>query len=154
MHLLIAGLAVTLAVLMPYTMGMQQTTLALGWRISVIARDFGGTGLQDAITARAQTARIFLVVALMLAVFGLTTYTYAWYHGLWVLILSMLVGLVIKVAFRLTPGHPRLVRAIVGDPERRRREYEAAGDRPRVVAVEEVLRRLRAAVEGADADRP
>ena len=128
MEWLITTLAVVLAGLIPYTHGMQETTLMLGRKLSdemlsevtsVPPERIKRRGLQDELTPRAQNLRNVLMWGLMIALFGLTTYAFAWYHGLWVLVVTVMTGVVFFVIFGFPPGHPRYAAEIRADMQRR-----------------------------------
>ena len=149
---LIITFAVVLAVLIPYTRGMQETTRILGKKLSdemlsevqsEPPRRIKHRGLQDELTPRAQNLRNVLMWGLMIAVFGLTTYQYAWYHGLWVLVGTMMAGTGLGVLSGFKPGHPRFVAEIRADMQRRAGLFATDGGDPgRVAAMSFLIERF------------
>jgi hypothetical protein len=153
---LIVTLAVVFMALFPYTYGMQKTTLMLGRKLSdemlseLSDRKLSGeklsevsyrmlsdaprrikrSGLQDELTPRAQNLRNVLIRGLMITVFGLTTYQFAWYHGLWVLVVTMMAGVVMYVILGFQPGHPRYAAEIKADMQRRVKLFATDGGDP------------------------
>ncbi len=90
MFWIIVVFAVLLSALTGYTMVIQGTTLALGRLLISESALIRGTGVQDAITPKIQTTRNIVAMILFLPLFILTTYAYAWYHALWVIIATFL----------------------------------------------------------------
>jgi hypothetical protein len=77
------------------------------------------------------------------AVYLIISRASTWYYGVLVVALCEAGGLLIRSILNLQPGSPKMLAAIATDLERRRRFYKAAGDSPRLQAVEDLLTRLR-----------
>jgi hypothetical protein len=123
-------------------MAMQGTTQLLG-RLLVGQRLSGvGTGVQDAITPKAQTMRNIVLFILVIVVFGLTTYVYAWYHGLWVVLACFICSSLFSPLFGLRHGSPRLVAAIAKNMQHRRQSYLDSGDTFRAQALGKLIEKL------------
>jgi hypothetical protein len=142
MFIVILLLSLILAFLIAYTMNMQGTTLALGRLLVSKSVQDAGTGVQDAITPKSQTVRNIGLLALLVIVFGLTTYAYAWYHGLWVLVASFLASYILTPIIGIKAGSPRLVAAIASDMKRRHQNFLSASDTVQAQAIEELIDRL------------
>lgn len=123
-------------------MNMQGTTLALGRLLVSKSVEDPGSGVQDSITPKSQTVRNIALFALLVTVFGLTTYAYAWYHGLWVLVASFLVSYILTPIIGIKAGSPRLVAAIASDMKRRHQNFLNAGDTLQAQAIGELINRL------------
>ena len=142
MFIVILLLSLILAFLIAYTMNIQGTTLALGRLLVSKSVQDPGSGVQDAITPKSQTVRNIALLALLVIVIGLTTYAYAWYHGLWVLAASFLASYILTPIAGIKAGSPRLVAAIVSDMNRRHQNFLNAGDTSRTQAIDELIDRL------------
>jgi hypothetical protein len=101
-----------------------------------------GSGVQDAITPKSQTVRNIALFGLLVIVFGLTTYAYAWYHALWVLLASFLASYIVTPIIGIKAGSPRLVGAIASDMKRRNQNFLNAGDNLRAQVIEQLIDRL------------
>lgn len=142
MFWIIVVFAVLLSALTGYTMVIQGTTLALG-RLLVSESAFGrGTGVQDAITPKMQTARNIAVMILFLPLFILTTYTYAWYHALWVIIVTFFASTAFPIILGMRAGSSRIVLIILSDMEKRRKAYLESGDELRSNAINDLIKRI------------
>lgn len=128
MFWLILLLSLVLALLTAYTVAMQKTTRSVGRLLIGKAPDDPGAGVQDAITPRAQTTRNVLMFSLFLVIFGLTTYQYAWYHAIWVVLACLVGSYIPRAILGLHPGSPRLVTSIARDMARRRQAFLDSGD--------------------------
>ena len=78
---------------------MQRTTRAVGRLL--VSRP------QDPITPRAQTIRYVAIFGLAIILFILASYTYAWYHGPWVLMAIFVASTALPSIIGLRPGSPR-----------------------------------------------
>jgi len=135
--------AVFLAALTGYTMVMQGTTVALG-RLLVSKSDIiRGTGLQDAITPKMQTIRNIAAMILFLPLFILTSYAYAWYHGLWVIIATFFASTAFPILLGMRAGSVRIVSIILSVMEKRRKAYHESGDELRSNAMSDLISRIR-----------
>ena len=92
MFWVIVAYAVLLSALTGYTMVIQGTALALGRLLVSESAFVRGTGVQDAITPKIQTIRNIAAMILFVPLFILTTYAYAWYHALWVIIATFIAS--------------------------------------------------------------
>lgn len=121
---------------------MQKTTYSIGRLLMNKAADEPGAGVQDAITPKTQTTRNLLMFFLILVVFGLTTYQYAWYHGIWVVLSCFFGSSILGVILGLRPGSPCLVASIAKDMERRRQAYQNSNDTLRAEVIGELIGKL------------
>jgi hypothetical protein len=128
MFFLILILSLITAFLIAYTMAMQKTTHSIGRLFMNKAAEVPGAGVQDAITPKSQTMRNLLMFILILVVFALTAYQYAWYHGVWVVLVCFFGSPLLSIIFGLRPGSPRLVASIAKDMEKRRQAYLNSND--------------------------
>lgn len=142
MVFLILLLSLITALLIAYTMAMQKTTHSIGRLLINKAADEPGVGVQDAITPRSQTTRNLLMFVLILVVFGLTTYQYAWYHGIWVVLICFFGSSLLGVILGLRPGSTRLVASVAKDMERRRQAYLNFNDTLRAEAIGALIGKL------------
>jgi hypothetical protein len=142
MFYLILLLSLITALLIAYTMAMQKTTHSIGRLLMNKAVGERGSGVQDAITPKSQTMRNVLMFILILLVFALTTYRYAWYHGVWVVIACFFGSPLLSIIFSLRPGSPRLVASIAKDMERRRQAYQKTNDTLRAEVIGELISKL------------
>jgi len=142
MFILILLLSIILAILIAYTMNMQGTTLALGRLLVSKSVQDPGLGVQDAITPKSQTVRNITLISLLVIVFGLTTYSYAWYHGLWVLVAALIASYILTPIMGLRAGSPRLVAAILRNMKRRHQNFLMADDTLRAHAIGDLIDRL------------
>lgn len=136
-------LAIIVAFLTAYTMSVQGTTLARGRLLVSKSIQFPDSGVQDAITPKRQTIRNILMFSLFLIVVGLTTYAYAWYDALLVLLVTFLTSSILPTILRMKPVSPRLVSVIASDIKRRHQSYLDKGVTVRAQAIEDLLGRLR-----------
>ena len=130
------------ALLIAYTMSMQKTTHAIGRLLMNKSADEPGAGVQDAITPKSQTVRNLLMFMLILIVFTLTTYHYAWYHALWVVIVCFFGSPLLSIIFGLHPGSPRLVASIAKNMEKRRQAYLNSNNTLRAEVIGELISKL------------
>ena len=142
MFFLIMLLSLITALLIAYTMAMQKTTHSIGRLLMNKSSDDPGAGVQDAITPKPQTTRNLLMFFLILVVFGLTTYQYAWYHGIWVVFVCFFVSPLLSIILGLRPGSPRLVASVAKDMERRRQVYLNSNDILRAEAIGALISKL------------
>jgi hypothetical protein len=139
MFWIILAFALLLSTLTGYTMVIQGTTLALG-RLLVSKSSFiRGTGVQDAITPKMQTIRNVAAMILFVPLFILTTYTYAWYHALWVIILTFFASTAFPIILGMRAGSVRIVSIILSDMEKRRKAYLKSGDELRSNAISDLI---------------
>lgn len=142
MFWLIFVLSLILALLTAYTLAMQKTTHSLGRLLVGKKSNEAGPGVQDAITTKAQTIRNLVMYALFVIIFGLTAYAYAWYHGLWVVVVCFLSSSILKIVLGLQPGSPRLVASVAQDMKLRHQAYLDSGDSLRAQVVGELIEKL------------
>jgi hypothetical protein len=121
---------------------MQKTTHSIGRILINKAADELCAGVQDAITPKAQTTRNLLMFFIVIVVFGLTTYQYAWYHGIWVVLACFLGSFLLGVILGLRPGSPRLVASVAKDMKRRRQAYQNSSDTLRAEVIGELIAKL------------
>ena len=138
----ILAFALLLSGIAGYTMVIQGTTLALG-RLLVSESAFTqGAGLQDAITPKRQNVRNVAVIILFLSLFILTTYAYAWYHALWVIVATFLASTAIPIILGMRAASRRIVSIILKNMEKRRRAYLESGDELRSNAINDLIGRI------------
>ena len=134
--------ALILSMLTGYTMVIQGTTLALGRLLVYDSSFMKGTGLQDAITPKMQTVRNIAAIILFLGLFILITYTYAWYHALWVLVLTFLLSTAFPIILGMRAGSHRIVSIIVSDMKKRKNAYIQLGDELQSRAIGDLIDRI------------
>ena len=142
MFFLILLLSLITALLIAYTMAMQKTTHGIGRLLMNKSVDVPGAGVQDAITPKSQTMRNLLMFILILVVFALTTYQYAWYHGVWVVLVCFFGSPLLSIIFGLRPGSPRLVASIDKDMNKRRQTYLNSNDTLRAEVIGVLISKL------------
>jgi hypothetical protein len=133
-------LSVALMYRSAYTWVMQRALSLL------LAREKGRedrTHAQVAIILGMQLTRINIVFLLGMADYLIVARASAWYYGLFIVVLCVVGGSLIRSILNLQPASPRIVTAVASDLERRRELYRSAGDSLRLQAVEELLARLR-----------
>ena len=135
--------AVLLSVFTGYTMVIQGTTLALGRLLVSESAFFRGTGVQDAITPKMQTIRNIAVMILFVPLFILTTYIYAWYHALWVIMVTFFASTAFPIIFGMRAGSVRTVSIILSDMEKRRKAYLESDDELRSNAISDLIYRIK-----------
>ena len=123
-------------------MVIQGTTLAFGRLLAYDSIQASGTGLQDAITPKMQTIRNIVGITLFVLLFILTTYTYAWYHALWVLVVTFLASTVYPIILGMGAGSNRINSLIVSDMKKRRKAYLDSGDELRSNAINDLIIRI------------
>ncbi len=124
-------------------MVIQGTTLALG-RLLVSESTFNqGAGLQDAITPKSQTVKNIAIFILFVPLFIITTYQYAWYHALWVILLTLLASTAFPIILGMRAGSSRLVSIILKDMENRKKAYLKSGDELRSNAINDLIQRIK-----------
>ena len=142
MFWIIVVFAVILSALTGYTMVIQGTTSALG-RLLVSESAFTrGTGVQDAITSKMQTVRNIAVMIMFVPLFILTTYTYAWYHALWVIIVTFLASTAFPIILGIRTGSSRIVSIIIKDMKKHKRAYGKSGDELTSMAISDLIDRI------------
>lgn len=142
MFWVILGLSMVLTMLAAYTLAIQKTTYIIGRLLANKSPEESGSGVQDAITPKMQNARNLAIFALIILVFGLTTYQYAWYHGLWVIVVCFMGSSIITIAFGLQPGSSYLVALIVKDLKNRQQSYHDSGDNLRSQLISTLIEKL------------
>ncbi len=142
MFWIIVVFAVLLSAFTGYTMVIQGTTLALGRLLVSKSAFIQGTGVQDAITPKMQTIRNIAVMILFVPLFILTTYTYAWYHALWVIVATFLASTAFPIILRMRAGSHRLVSIIIKDMKKRKKAYSKLGDELRSRAISDLIDRI------------
>ena len=142
MFWIIMVFAVLLSAFTGYTMVMQGTTLALGRLLVSESAFIRGTGVQDAITAKMQTVRNIAAMILFVPLFILTTYSYAWYHALWVIMVTFFASTAFPIILGMRAGSRRIVSIILSDMEKRRKSYLESGDELRSNAINDLIKRI------------
>lgn len=142
MFWIIVVFAVILSALTGYTMVIQGTTLALGRLLVSESAFIRGTGVQDAITSKMQTVRNIAVMIMFVPLFILTTYTYAWYHALWVIIVTFLASIAFPIILGMRAGSSSIVSIIIKDMKKRKRAYGRSGDELRSMAISDLIDRI------------
>ena len=142
MIIIILLLSLLLSFLAAYTLNLQGTTLALGRLLVNKSQNVPGAGVQDAITPKAQTVRNVAIFVLIILIFILTTYAYAWYHALWVLFACYISSHIITPIMGIKAGSPRLVNAIKLDMRRRHTNYLKSGDNFRAQAIKALINKI------------
>ncbi|MFH1236457.1 MAG: hypothetical protein V1685_06010 [Parcubacteria group bacterium] len=135
--------AVLLSALTGYTMAIQGTTLALGRLLVPGSAIISRTGLQDAITPKMQTIRNIVAMILFVPLFILTTYAYAWYHVIWVIVATFLASTAFPIILGMRAGSTRIVSIILSDMEKRRKAYQKSGDELRSTAIGDLINRVK-----------
>ncbi len=142
MFWIIVIFAIILSALTGYTMVIQGTTLALGRLLVYKSNLTQGTGVQGAITPKMQNVRNIIVMVLFVPLFILTTYTYAWYHALWVIIATFLASTAFPIIFGMRAGSSRIVSIIIKDMKKRKKAYSKSGDELRSGAMIDLIDRI------------
>lgn len=142
MFWIILVFAVLLSALTGYTMVIQGTTLALGRLLVSESASIQGTGVQDAITPKMQTIRNIAAMILFVPLFIITTYTYAWYHAIWVIIATFFASTAFPIILGMRAGSRRIVSIILSDMEKRRKAYLESGDELRSNAINDLIKRI------------
>jgi len=86
-----------------------------------------------------QTVRNITVMILFVPLFILTTYAYAWYHGIWVIIATFFVSTAFPIILGMRAGSVRIVSIILSDMEKRRKAYNESGDELRSNAISDLI---------------
>lgn len=141
MFVIILIFAALLSILCGYTMVIQGTTLALG-RILIGPAFARGTGLQDAITPKMQNTRNIFVVTLFVLLFFLTTYAYAWYHAIWVIIIAFFASSIFPVILDMRAGSNRIVSIILQDMKKREKVCLESSDKIKATAISDLIKRI------------
>jgi len=123
-------------------MVIQGTTLALGRLLAYKSTLTQAAGVQDAITPQLQNVRSIMVMILFVPLFILTTYTYGWYHALWVIIVTFLASTAFPIILGMRAGSSRMVSIIIKDMEKRKRAYGKSGDELRSRAISDLIDRI------------
>ncbi len=142
MFWIIVVFAVILSALTGYTMVIQGTTLALGRLLVSESTFIRGTGVQDAITSKMQSIRNIAVMILFVPLFILTTYAYAWYHALWVIMATFFASTTFPIILGMRAGSVRIVSIILSDMEKRRKAHLESGDELRSNAISDLIKRI------------
>jgi len=101
------------------------------------------TRTQVAIVIGMQLRRINATFVLGIAVYLIVARASAWYHGVVVVVLCGIGGVLIRSILNLHSGSPKILAAVASDLERRHRTYQSVGDSIRLHAVDSLLARLR-----------
>lgn len=123
-------------------MVIQGTTLALGRLLVYEGATNHGKGLQDAITPKMQTLRNIMIIILFIVLFVLITFTYAWYHALWVLVVTFFMSTAFPIFLGMRAGSRRIVSIILKDMKKRNKSYIASGDELRSNAISVLINRI------------
>jgi len=143
MFWIIVVFAVLLSALTGYTMVIQGNTLALGRLLVSESAFIRETGVQDAITPKMQSIRNIAAMILFVPLFILTTYAYAWYHALWVIIATFFASTAFPIILGMRAGSVRIVSIILSDMEKRRKAYLESGDELRSNAISDLMNRIK-----------
>ena len=143
MFWIIMVFAVLLSALTGYTMVIQGTTLALGRLLVSESAFIRGTGVQDAIIPKMQSIRNIAAMILFVPLFILTTYAYAWYHALWVIIATFFASTAFPIILGMRAGSVRIVSIILSNMEKRRKAYHESGDELRSNAISDLINRIK-----------
>lgn len=130
------------AIFAAYTMAYQKATLFWGKKIAA-DNELLPAGLQDAITPKWQTIRnlVLFILFLVSSVAGIIIIR--WYMGLVGPAVLLLLGGFISGAMRLKPDSRFFKDRITKDLNRRLMTYRRRSDEQRIVATEEVIKRMR-----------
>lgn len=79
---------------------------------------------------------------LFVPLFILTTYAYAWYHALWVILATFFASTAFPIIIGMRAGSSRIVSIILQDMEKRRKAYLESGDELRSNAINDLIRRV------------
>jgi hypothetical protein len=90
-----------------------------------------------------QNVRNIMAMILFVPLFILTTYTYAWYHALWVIIATFLASTAFPIILGMRAGSVRIVSIILSDMEKRRKAYLEFGDELRSNALSDLINRIK-----------
>ena len=142
MFWIIVIFAIILSALTGYTMVIQGTTLALGRLLVYKSTLIKDTGVQDAITPKMQNVRNIMAMILFVPLFILTTYTYAWYHALWVIIATFLASTAFPIILGMRAGSNRIVSIIIRNMKKRKEAYNKSGDEFRSKAIGDLIDRI------------
>ena len=142
MFWIIVVFAVLLSALTGYTMVIQGTTLALGRLLVSESAFIRGTGVQDAITPKIQTIRNIAAMILFVPLFILITYTYAWYHALWAIVVTFFASTALPIILGMRAGSVRIVSIILSGMEKRRKAYLESGDELRSNTIGDLIKRI------------
>lgn len=142
MFWIIVIFAIILSALTGYTMVIQGTSLALGRLLVYESTLIQGSGVQDAITPKMQNVRNIIVMTFYVPLFILTTYTYAWYHALWVIVATFLASTAFPIILGMRTGSPRLVSIIIRDMKKRKKAFSKSGDELRLNAISDLIDRI------------
>jgi hypothetical protein len=141
------SLAIIAAPFAAYTFAYQAATLYWGRRL-VGSDKKRSTGLQDAITPRSQTTRNITTTLLLLATLVSGFVAFRWYSGIGAFLVVFFVSGAIKAA--LPKPDSLYFQNLIGRSLRERlAAYRRIGDKPREMAMSEVLRRFEEEAEGA-----
>lgn len=140
MLILILMLFLLLSFFSAYTMAFQGTTHAIG-RLLTGATE--GNGVQDSITPRSQTKRIFIMIFLIVFLFVITTYTYKWYYGILAVALVPIAGSVFGLVFGIRAGSQQMVMGVMRDMAKRYDSYRRQGDDLRARLMQELIERMK-----------
>jgi hypothetical protein len=143
MFWIIVVFAVLLSALTGYTMVIQGTTLALGRLLVSESAFIRGTGVQDAITPKMQTIRNIAAMILFVPLFILTTYTYTWYHAVWVIIVTFFASTAFPIILGMRAGSARIVSIILSEMEKRRKAYLESDDELQSNAISNLINRIK-----------
>ena len=89
-----------------------------------------------------QTIRNIAVMVLFVPQFILTTYIYAWYHALWVIMVTFFASTAFPIILGIRAGSRRIVSIILSDMEKRRKAYLESGDELRSNAINDLIKRI------------
>jgi hypothetical protein len=133
-------LSVGLMYLSAYNGAVQKT---LGLLVRGMPGEEGRSRAQVAIIVGMQLTRINATFLLGIAVYLIVARASAWYHGVVVVVLCGIGGVLIRSILNLHSGSPKILAAVASDLERRHRTYQSVGDSIRLHAVDSLLARLR-----------
>ena len=80
---------------------------------------------------------------LFVPLFILTTYEYAWYHAIWVIIVTFFASTAFPIILGMRAGSVRIVSIILSDMEKRRKAYLESDDELRSDAISDLINRIK-----------
>jgi hypothetical protein len=147
---IIISLILVYSWILSYSYCMQLTTLFVGRLLSGLTGNISGRGMQDAITPQSQNLRNTISPVILIAIFALTTYFYAWHHGLWVVIATFILGRNIAPKIRgVKPCSPALIADLRKDMKTRYKKYIDGNDTMRANAIKDLIDKFDAIADEA-----
>jgi hypothetical protein len=128
-----------------YTTAVQRTIHALGLLRSKDSGSAGASSPGIIILLGIYLTRLNVAFLLGLVVYFITSRASTWYYGVGIVLLCWAGSVLIGSMPWLRLGRAEMVTVLIADLERHRDRYRDARDGDRLGAVEELLRRIRAA---------